>query len=112
MFTIQLLVFTIVLELLIFSIVLEDVDDAALIGSVSIALFKTYVHVYVHNKMLTCDHSLLTLQRSRSFPLGLLSTYTSPRKRGWQITRLLFDVCFDRDERVFLCNFLDLPASS
>ena len=43
MFTIQLLVFTIVLELLIFSIVLEDVDDAALIGSVSIALFKTYV---------------------------------------------------------------------
>ena len=77
MFTIQLLVFTTVLELLIFSIVLEDVDDAALIGSVSIALFKTYVHVYVHNKMLTCDHSLLTLQRSRSSPLGLLRSFLS-----------------------------------
>ena len=43
MFTIQLLVFTIVLELLTFSIVLEDVQDASLHGSVSIALFETYV---------------------------------------------------------------------
>ena len=43
MFTIQLLMFTIVLELLMFSIVLEDVQDASLLGSVSIALLKTYV---------------------------------------------------------------------
>ena len=43
MFTIQLLIFTIVLELLTLSIVLEDVQDASLLGSVSIALFKTYV---------------------------------------------------------------------
>ena len=31
------------LELLMFSIVLEEVQDASLLGSVSIALFKTYV---------------------------------------------------------------------
>ena len=66
------------LELLMFSIVLEEVQDASLLGSVSIALFKTYVTCTCSCAQQNADlRSLLHYNYRDHFLLGCFEVFLS-----------------------------------